>query len=87
MSLNIKNERVHALAREAARRTGRSQTSVIEEALNRYLVELSGGQSEDARRQRLHRLVGEVRAVTTDADRARTQQLQDDLYDERGLPT
>ena len=33
MSLNIKNERVHELAREAARRTGMNQTSVIEAAL------------------------------------------------------
>ncbi len=37
MGLNIKNERVHALAREAARVTGKSQTSAIEEALERLL--------------------------------------------------
>ncbi|MGH3425128.1 MAG: type II toxin-antitoxin system VapB family antitoxin, partial [Nocardioidaceae bacterium] len=37
MSLNIKNERVHDLAREAAQRTGRTQTSVIEEALAQLL--------------------------------------------------
>ncbi|WP_083190675.1 type II toxin-antitoxin system VapB family antitoxin [Serinicoccus hydrothermalis] len=29
MSLNIKSERVHALAREAARVTGRSQTGAV----------------------------------------------------------
>lgn len=40
MSLNIKNEHVHELAREAARRTGKSQTSVIEEALERLLADL-----------------------------------------------
>jgi antitoxin VapB len=40
MSLNIKNEHVHALAREAARRTGKSQTSVIEEALTKFLADL-----------------------------------------------
>ncbi|MGL5866097.1 MAG: type II toxin-antitoxin system VapB family antitoxin [Dermatophilaceae bacterium] len=39
MSLNIKNERVHALAREAARVTGKTQTSAIEEALERLLQE------------------------------------------------
>ncbi|WP_151526721.1 type II toxin-antitoxin system VapB family antitoxin [Serinicoccus kebangsaanensis] len=38
MGLNIKNERVHRLAREAARLTGQSQTSVIEEALTRLLA-------------------------------------------------
>ncbi len=40
MSLNIKNEHVHALAREAARRTGKSQTSIIEEALTKFLADL-----------------------------------------------
>ena len=40
MSLNIKNEHVHELAREAARRTGKSQTGVIEEALERLLADL-----------------------------------------------
>ena len=40
MSLNIKNERVHELAREAARRTGKSQTGVIEQALERLLADL-----------------------------------------------
>ena len=40
MSLNIKNERVHELAREAARRTGKSQTRVIEEALEKLLADL-----------------------------------------------
>lgn len=39
MSLNIKNERVHALVREAARITGKSQTSVVEAALESYLAE------------------------------------------------
>ena len=33
MSLNIKNEHVHELAREAARRTGRTQTGAIQLAL------------------------------------------------------
>lgn len=37
MGLNIKNQRVHDLAREAARITGKSQTSAIEEALERLL--------------------------------------------------
>ena len=36
MSLNIKNEHVHQLARDAAARTGLSQTGVIEEALRLY---------------------------------------------------
>lgn len=37
MGLNIKNPRVHALAREAARLRGSSQTAAIEEALEMLL--------------------------------------------------
>jgi antitoxin VapB len=39
VSLNIKNERVHELAREAARVTGKSQTAAIQEALERLLAD------------------------------------------------
>lgn len=39
MGLNIKNERVHRTAREAARVTGRTQTGAIEEALVKALRE------------------------------------------------
>lgn len=41
MGLNIKNPRVHELAREAARRTGKSQTGAVEEALERLLEDLN----------------------------------------------
>lgn len=37
MGLNIKNERVHALAKRAAEVTGKTQTGAIEEALERLL--------------------------------------------------
>lgn len=37
MGLKIKNARVHTLAREAARVTGKNQTSAIEEALELLL--------------------------------------------------
>lgn len=84
MSLNIKNERVHRLAREAARRSGKSQTSVIEEALERYLAALST--PDEARRDRLHALMADIRASVTDEDRAALQQTMDEMYDENGLP-
>ena len=41
MSLNIKNPRVHQLAREAAQRTGLTQTGAIELALERLLTEVA----------------------------------------------
>lgn len=89
MSLNIKNERVHALAREAARRTGKTQTGVIEEALERLLREL-GSESEEERRARAARVTAIARAfdeLLTDEDRERMRNHADWLYDEEtGLP-
>lgn len=88
MGLNIKNERVHALARQAAAVTGRSQTAVIEEALLRLLAE----HDVDPEQQRMatkvdmvHSIVRAYAATPSDPDRAVHR--VDDLYDDRtGLP-
>ena len=91
MSLNIKNQRVHDLAREAARVTGKSQTSAIEEALVHLLRKYDADPTEAERARRLARLreIGE---------RFRTEEPElppgpdvirtiEDLYDdETGLP-
>ena len=86
MSLNIKNEHVHALAREAARRTGLNQTSAIETALERFLEALDA--TEDAASaQRLaeaNALLLDIDARMTPADRQALH--TDDLYDASGLP-
>lgn len=84
MSLNIKNERVHELAREAARRTGKSQTSVIEEALTRLLDDITREESADER-------LANLLAIAEDMQKRLAASGQgplttDDLYDERGLP-
>ncbi|WEV77310.1 type II toxin-antitoxin system VapB family antitoxin [Janibacter cremeus] len=86
MGLNIKNERVHALARQVAQRTGATQTSAIEEALERRLHDLDAHDREAARRRRLMRLMDEIDATTTDEQRAATRQVQDEMYDDNGLP-
>ncbi|WP_109507500.1 type II toxin-antitoxin system VapB family antitoxin [Nocardioides speluncae] len=86
MSMNIKSERVHELAREAARRTGQSQTSVVEEALRKLLADLERNDEEAARRRRLHQLFEEAREQVTDEDRAAAKKFMDELYDENGLP-
>lgn len=86
MSLNIKNERVHALARQVAQRTGATQTSAIEEALERRLHDLDAHDREAARRRRLMRLMDEIEATTTDEQRGATRQVQDEMYDDNGLP-
>lgn len=86
MSLNIKNEHVHELAREAARRTGRSQTSVIEEALTRFLADLEYSPAAiEARTADLLAIAEDFRARLTPEDRERLT--TDWLYDdETGLP-
>lgn len=84
MSLNIKNERVHALAREAASRTGLSQTSVIEESLRRFLDDLEAGSAPSDRVNAALDIAAdfERRLSATDRERLST----DGLYDDRGLP-
>lgn len=84
MALNIKNERVHALAREVAARTGQTQTSVIEQALAELLARL--GDTEDVRRAKDE----ELRQILDDFDKRHASgpplMRIEDLYDERGLP-
>lgn len=86
MSLNIKNPRVHALAREAARRTGQTQTSVIEQALKDFLASLEQPEEEGPGRGRLDALLAEIHADMTDETRDRLRAAQDELYDDDGLP-
>jgi antitoxin VapB len=76
MSLNIKNPRVHELAREAARRSGMTQTAAIEKALELMLAEMDEEDTAiDALLEGLQKDI-EVRGPLQDAD----------LYDESGLP-
>lgn len=85
MSLNIKNERVHQLAREAASRTGLSQTSVIETALLAYLRSLAD--DRDAKRRRVDEILAVFDARLSDQDRAEMTAFMNDMYDEAtGLP-
>lgn len=89
MSLNIKNERVHALAREAARVTGKSQTGAIETALEKLLAEHSAAEKAD-RQRRLDRLMAIGRQYRRTADAlgpdAETFEIEDLYDDELGLP-
>lgn len=83
MGLNIKNEHVHDLAKEAARLTGMSQTGVIEAALERYLADVIRPDGA-ARLTRVHEILADVDRRLTDADRAALT--TDDLYDKAGMP-
>jgi antitoxin VapB len=81
VSLNIKSEAVHALVREAAARTGMSQTSVVEEALRRYLEELD----RPTRRLRFEELVADMQRRVR--EHGGLKMTPEDLYDpETGLP-
>ena len=88
MGLNIKNERVHALAREAARRTGKTQTGVIEEALEKLLGDLDGRSDAErqARYDAIMRAAEAFDALLTDEDRERMSRFAEEMYDETGLP-
>jgi antitoxin VapB len=86
MGLNIKNQRVHDLAREAARRTGGNQTSAIETALERYLAELDAAEPDrhDERSARLGEILRDFDERLTPEQRLALD--ADDLYDDAGLP-
>lgn len=84
MGLNIKNDRVHMLVRDVARRTGRTQTSAIELALSHLIEELDRQEGEAERRERVLATVADMQARVARAD---VDLSTDDLYDEAGLPT
>jgi antitoxin VapB len=85
VSLNIKNERVCRLAKEAAALTGQSQVSVLEQALEAFIEERSRPAREGvAGPDDLHRLIERMRGAIRQAGVIRTVE---DLYDEAtGLP-
>ncbi|MDO5503692.1 MAG: type II toxin-antitoxin system VapB family antitoxin [Actinomycetia bacterium] len=94
MALNIKNERVCALAREVADRTGTTQTSAIETALEARLRELLEQteteqlRREADRRERRHRIDELLAKIPPrDPDAPSMGEIMDELYEpETGLP-
>ncbi|HMQ39013.1 MAG TPA: type II toxin-antitoxin system VapB family antitoxin [Micropruina sp.] len=81
MGLNIKNERVCELARQASERTGLSQTAVIGEALTAYLAALPDERVE--RLARIRDLLAEFDAITTPADIEAMRETAAHLYDDQ----
>jgi antitoxin VapB len=83
MSLNIKNEEAHRLARELATLTGESMTVAVTEALRERI--------ERVRRSHKHGLSERLLAIGRDSaprfkEPYRSADHGDLLYDERGLP-
>ena len=83
MSLNIKNERTHALVRELATLTGVSQTEAVEQAVRARLDELSHEADAQERFERTMAIAKETGAILRTTGGPLTT---DDLYDELGLP-
>ena len=83
MSLNIKSEETHRLARELARLTGESMTAAITQAVRERL--------DRVRRDEAIGLAGRLVAIAKDCaaglmEPLRSAEHGDLLYDERGLP-
>lgn len=88
MGLNIKNEHVHDLARQAASVTGKTQTGAIEEALTRLLADYDIDPEQQRVAATVDKVHGIVRAyLDTPSDPDREIRRVEDLFDERtGLP-
>jgi antitoxin VapB len=83
MSLNIKNEETHRMARELARLTGESMTAAVNEAIRERLERVRGKSQED--------MVERILQIGRDcASRLKEPYKSIDhgelLYDEKGLP-
>ena len=86
MSLNIKNERTHALVRELATVTGMSQTDAVTDAVERRLAELSAAPRDD-RDARLARVLDLAREIRESFGPEGIPDIDAELYDPAsGLP-
>lgn len=84
MSLNIKNEEVHAAVRELADRLGVSQTSAVEQAVRARLEQL---EADAARQDRIRRLYEAAAAAQRAYAGIDLWKIAEELYDEKtGLP-
>lgn len=84
MSLNIKNEDVHAAVRELAERLGVSQTSAVEQAVRARLEALDAEAAREARGQRVRAAVAAAQEAFRGVD---LDPFARDLYDPvTGLP-
>ena len=84
MSLNIKNEETHYLARELAQLTGETMTGAITVALRERLERERRERSFEARIQKLRAIRKRCRSLLRDGPSAIEH--GDFLYDENGLP-
>ena len=86
MSMNIKNEKTHRLAKELAMEMGVSLTAAVTEAVEQKLATLRAAQADDpeARAQRILELAAEMRSRAPAG--YFDQDFDELLYDDMGLP-
>lgn len=84
MSLNIKSEEAHQLARELAQLTGETMTGAVTVALRERLARERRERSVEARMREIH-AIGQ-RCASMMGDGPSAVEHGDFLYDERGLP-
>ena len=83
MSMNIKDENAHRLARELARLTGESMTAAVSEAIRERLERVRGN-SRKGMAERLMKIAKECGPRWKEPYRSMDH--GDLLYDENGLP-
>ena len=83
MSLNIKNEEAHRLARELASLTGESMTVAVSEAIRERLERVRGS-SEEGMAEHLLRIGRDCAAHLKEP--YKSAEIGDLLYDDKGLP-
>jgi antitoxin VapB len=83
MSLNIKDEKTHRMARELARATGESMTAAVSEAIRERLERVRGS-SRKSMAERLMELGRDCAARLKEP--YKSMDVDELLYDEHGLP-
>jgi len=88
MGMNIKDPQVHAMARELASRRGTSVTGAVRQALAAELQRTPDHQSPAAREARLRALaeLQERCRKLPRRDFRELREIENELYDENGLP-
>lgn len=81
MSLNIKSERAHKLARDLSRETGLTMTAAVEKALEDQLMRLHRHHEREYRFQRIKEIIDRLPPPPPGATSDHS-----DLYDDDGLP-
>jgi antitoxin VapB len=84
MSMNIKNEETHRLARELAELTGESVTEAVTIAVRERLDRLESKRWKAGLRERLLQIAHEAAPHFDPA--FKSEDIADMLYDEQGLP-